>query len=67
MNKLVTLSGINVMGSLRRLARGESIIFPNTILETTIRVSAVRLKNNTGLVYKVNRQKNGCHIVTRIS
>lgn len=67
MNKLVTLSGINVMGSLRRLARGESVIFPNTILETTIRVSAVRLKNNTGIVYKVNRQKNGSHIVTRIS
>lgn len=67
MTKLLTTSGINVSGSLKRLARGESLIFPNTIPETTVRVTCVRLKNSTGIVYKVNRQKNGCHIVTRIS
>lgn len=65
MNKLLTVSGINVSGSLRTLAKGESVIFPNTILENTIRVTCVRLKNANGLTYKVNRQQNGCHIVTR--
>lgn len=67
MTKFVTASGINVSGSLKRLEVGESLAFPNTILETTIRVTCVRLKNATGLVYKVNRQSNGSHIVTRIS
>jgi hypothetical protein len=67
MTKLVTFSGINIRGSLTKLKRGESVIFPVTIKETTLRVTCVRLKNDTGIAYKVNRQQNGCHIVTRIS
>ena len=67
MTKLVTLSGINVSGSLRRLARGESLEFPVSVRESTLRCTCVRLKNDTGIVYKVNRQSNGSHIVTRIS
>ena len=67
MTKLVTFSGINVSGSIKRLARGESLVFPVTIRETTLRITCTRLKNDTGIVYKVNRQSNGCHIVTRIS
>lgn len=65
MTKLVTQSGINVSGSIRRLEQGESIIFPSNILETTIRVTCVRLKNTYGATYQVNRQKNGSYIVTR--
>lgn len=67
MTKLVQASGINVSGSIRQLEMGESLVFPKKVLETTIRVSCVRLKNTTGKVYQVNRQKNGSHIVTRIS
>ena len=67
MTKLLTTSGINVSGSLKRLEKGESLIFPATVPETTVRVTSIRVKNATGNVFKVNRQKNGCHIVTRIS
>lgn len=67
MTKLVTLSGINIRGSLTKLGRGESVVFPVTIRETTLRTTCTRLKNDTGIAYKVNRQQNGCHIVTRIS
>lgn len=67
MTKLITTSGINVSGSLKRLEKGESLIFPNTVPENTVRVTCVRVKNATGYVFKANRQQNGCHIVTRIS
>ena len=67
MTKLTRNTGINVSGSLKLLEIGESLIFPKDIRETTIRCTTTRAKNATGAIFKVNRQHNGCHIVTRIS
>lgn len=67
MTKIVTNTGINVSGSLKRLEAGESLIFPKGVRETTIRCSSTRVKNDTGATFKVNRQQNGSHIVTRIA
>lgn len=67
MTKLVEHQGISIAGSISTLKTGESLSFPNSVLETTIRTTCVRLKNTTGKVYKVNKQGNGIHSVTRIS
>ena len=67
MTKLTRNTGINVSGSIKALDTGESLTFPKSVLENTIRVCAVRIKNATGMEYKVNRQANGTHIVTRIA
>lgn len=67
MTKLAHNTGINVSGSIKRLEAGESLTFPRGIKETTIRCSSTRIANDTGATYKVNRQQNGSHIVTRIS
>jgi hypothetical protein len=66
MTKLQKNTGISIAGSLNALQEGEAVIFPKTILETTIRQTAVRLKNTKGKTFKVNRQQNGSHIVTRV-
>lgn len=66
MTKLVKNTGISIAGSLNALQEGESLSFPTSVLETTIRVTCVRLKNTKGKTFKVNRQDNGSHIVTRI-
>lgn len=65
MTKLLRNSGISIAGSLNALQEGESILFPTSVLETTIRVTCVRLKNTKGKTFRVNRQRNGSHIVTR--
>lgn len=65
MTKLVENTGINIAGSLNALQEGESVIFPTSILENTIRVTCVRIKNAKGKTFVVNRQRNGSHIVTR--
>lgn len=65
MTKLLRNSGISIAGSLNALQAGESILFPTSVLETTIRVTCVRLKNTKGKTFRVNRQRNGSHIVTR--
>jgi hypothetical protein len=67
MTKLTRNTGINVSGSIKALDTGEALTFPRTVLENTIRTSVVRIKNATGMTYKVNRQANGTHIVTRIA
>lgn len=67
MTKLVKNTGISISGSLHSLQTGESVIFPTSILETTLRQTCVRLKNTKGKTFKVNRQSNGTHIVTRVS
>lgn len=66
MTKLQKNTGICIAGSLNALQEGEAVMFPKTILETTIRQTAVRLKNTKGKTFKVNRQQNGSHIVTRV-
>jgi hypothetical protein len=66
MTKLQKNTGISIAGSLNTLQEGEAVMFPKTILETTIRQTAVRLKNTKGKTCKVNRQQNGSHIVTRV-
>ena len=66
MTKLVKNTGISIAGSLNALQEGESLLFPTSVLETTIRVTCVRLKNTKGKTFKVNRQENGSHIVTRV-
>ena len=66
MTKLLRNTGISIAGSLNALQEGESVLFPTSVLETTIRVTCVRLKNTKGKTFKVNRQRNGSHIVTRI-
>lgn len=66
MTKLRKNTGISIAGSLNALQEGEAVMFPKTILETTIRQTAVRLKNTKGKTFKVNRQQNGSHIVTRV-
>ena len=66
MTKLQKNTGISIAGSLNALQEGEAVMFPKTILETTIRQTAVRLKNTQGKTFKVNRQQNGSHIVTRV-
>lgn len=65
MTKLLRNTGISIAGSLNALQEGESVLFPTSVLETTIRVTCVRLKNTKGKTFKVNRQRNGSHIVTR--
>lgn len=65
MTKLLRNTGISIAGSLNALQEGESILFPTSVLETTIRVTCVRLKNTKGKTFRVNRQRNGSHIVTR--
>jgi hypothetical protein len=67
MTKLTRNTGINVSGSIKALDTGESLTFPRSVLENTLRTSVVRIKNATGMTYKVNRQSNGTHIVTRIA
>lgn len=67
MTKLVQNTGISISGSLNALAEGESLSFPDSILETTIRTTCVRLKNTKGKTFKVNKAGNGIHTVTRIS
>lgn len=67
MTKLTLNSGINVSGSIKALDTGEALVFPQSVLENTIRTSVVRIKNATGMTYRVNRQSNGTHIVTRIA
>ena len=67
MNKLVKNAGINITGSLKSLEAGESLIFPTSISETVVRSTCSRVKNTIGATYKVNRQQNGSHIVTRIA
>lgn len=66
MTKLVKNTGINIAGSLNALQVGESLTFPAFVLETTIRPTCVRMKNTKGKTFKVNRQENGSHIVTRV-
>ena len=66
MTKLQKNTGISIAGSLNALQEGEAVLFPKSILETTIRQTAVRLKNTKGKTFKVNRQQNGSHIVTRV-
>lgn len=66
MTKLVRNTGISIAGSLNALLEGESLSFPTSVLETTIRQTCVRLKNTKGKIFKVNRQGNGSHIVTRV-
>ena len=66
MTKLTRNTGISVAGSLNALQEGEAVMFPKSIIETTIRQTAVRLKNTKGKTFKVNRQMNGSHIVTRV-
>lgn len=67
MTKLVENKGISIAGSLNALSEGESLTFPATVLETTIRTTCVRLKNTKGKTFQVNKQGNGIHSVTRIS
>lgn len=67
MTKLVENRGISVAGSINALSEGESLSFPDSVLETTIRTTCVRLKNTKGKTFKVNKQGNGIHSVTRIS
>jgi hypothetical protein len=67
MTKLTRNTGINVSGSIKALDTGESLTFPRSVRENTLRTSVVRIKNATGMTYKVNRQSNGTHIVTRIA
>lgn len=67
MTKLVKNRGISVAGSLNMLQMGESLTFPNSVLETTIRTTCVRLKNTKGKTFQVNKAGNGIHTVTRIS
>ena len=67
MTKLVERQGISVVGSINALEKGESLSFPNSILETTIRTTCVRLKNTKGKTFQVNKMGNGIHSVTRIS
>jgi hypothetical protein len=66
MANFVRKTGISVAGSLNTLREGESLSFPTSVLETTIRQTCVRLKNTKGKTFKVNRQGNGSHIVTRV-
>ena len=66
MTKLVRNSGISIAGSLNALLEGESLSFPTSVLENTIRTTCVRLKNTKGKNFKVNRKGNGSHIVTRV-
>jgi hypothetical protein len=65
MTQLMTNRGINVGGSLRRLEAGESLIFPCGVNEITLRNACTRIKNTTGMVYTVNRRKDGSFFVTR--
>ena len=67
MTKLVENRGISIAGSLNALLEGESLSFPDSVLETTIRTTCVRLKNTKGKTFKVNKVGNGIHSVTRIS
>lgn len=66
MTKPVKNTGISVAASLSSLQAGESVIFPKITLENTIRVTAIRIKHATGKKFKVNKQNNGSHIVTRV-
>ena len=66
MTKLVRNTGISIAGSLNALHEGESLSFPTSVLENTIRTTCVRLNNTKGKTFKVNRQGNGSHIVTRV-
>lgn len=67
MDKLVISHSISVAGSVKSLDQGESLTFPTSILENTIRATCTRIKKATGMVFTVNRRKNGTHLVTRIS
>ena len=67
MTKLIKRTGVSIAGSLNGLEQGESLTFPKTIRETTIRGTATRLKNTEGRIYRVSRQQDGTHIVTRVS
>lgn len=67
MTKLVENTGISISGSLNALAEGETLSFPSSVLETTIRTTCVRLKNTKGKTFKVNKAGNGIHTVTRVS
>lgn len=66
MTKPIKNSGISVAASLNALQAGESVVFPKVALENTIRVTAIRIKHATGKYFKVNKQDNGSHIVTRV-
>lgn len=67
MTKLVENKGISIAGSLNALQEGESLSFPSSVLETTIRTTCVRLKNTKGKAFMVNKAGNGIHTVTRVS
>ena len=67
MTKLVENRGISVAGSINALSEGESLSFPDSVLETTIRPTCGRLKNTKCKTFNVNKQGNGIHSVTRIS
>ena len=66
MTKLVTESRINVAGSIKALKKRQKVEFPADIRESTIRCSATRAKNETGMRFSVRRTETGSHIVTRI-
>jgi hypothetical protein len=58
---------INVAGSVKALAKGQEVKFPASVSENVVRTTCTRVKYATGSLFKVNRQKDGCHIVTRIA
>ena len=65
MARLATNKGINVGQSLRSIGAGECLIFPKGVNEITVRNACTRIKNTTGMVYVVNRRKDGSFLVTR--
>lgn len=44
---------------------GESLIFPRGVNEITLRNACTRIKNTVGMVFIVNRRKDGSFLVTR--
>lgn len=65
MARLATNRGINVGQSLRSMGAGEALVFPTGVNEITVRNACTRIKNTTGMVYVVNRRKDGSFLVTR--
>ena len=65
MARLATNRGINVGQSLRSMGAGEELVFPAGVNEITVRNACTRIKNTTGMRFKVNRWKDGSFLVTR--
>ena len=47
------------------MGAGECLVFPRGVNEITVRNACTRIKNTTGMVYVVNRRKDGSFLVTR--